>query len=313
MTNRDLPSCCVPSSGADEPTRSPEVRQSIQADVVHEECVLSGIFQMGDAFREGRKDDGEGPLHRVNISSFAIDLVCVTVQQFAAFVEDTGFVTTAERRGSSAVFHLAVAARSDDVLGDLGMPWWLDVCGADWRHPFGPLSDSEALLDHPVVHVSHDDARAYCFWAGRALPTEAEWEFAARGGLDGRRYAWGDELHPSGEHRANIWQGVFPTFNSGEDGFRATAPVKAFPPNGHGIYQTAGNVWEWCADWFDPGYYTVSPTQDPAGPADGAERVLRGGSYLCHASYCDRYRVSARSRNTPDATAGNIGFRTVRR
>jgi len=268
---------------------------------------------MGDHFAEGYAEDGEGPVHAVDLAPFAIDVDCVTVRQFAAFVEQTGWATEAERQGFSAVFQLAVMARNADVIGPMGVPWWLAVRGADWRHPFGPLSSADDFLDHPVVHVSHGDALAYCAWAGRDLPTEAEWEYAARGGLSGRRFAWGDDLMPEGRHRANIWQGAFPLFNSGEDGWRATAPSGSFEPNGFGLHQTAGNVWEWCRDWFSPGYYAVSPSDNPQGPATGEERVMRGGSFLCHASYCNRYRVAARSSNTPNSSASNIGFRTVGR
>lgn len=312
MDEMGEPSCC----GAARPTKETPPHPPLSygdGHPVHADVRLEGCFEMGDPFGEARAQDGETPVHKVCVGPFRIDKACVSVEQFDAFVAATGYATDAERRGSSAVFHLAVAARKSDVLGDLGMPWWLDVRGADWRHPFGPLSDAADARDHPVVHVSHADALAYCAWAGRDLPTEAEWEFAARGGLARRRYAWGDELLPDGEHRANIWQGVFPTFNSAADGYRATAPVLAFPPNGYGLHQMAGNVWEWCGDWFDADYYRISPGRDPQGPDAGSERVLRGGSYLCHASYCDRYRVAARSRNEPAATAGNIGFRTVRR
>ena len=201
---------------------------------------------MGDQFAEGYVEDGEGPVHAVDLAPFVIDIDCVTTRQFAKFVEETGWLTEAERQGFSGVFQLAVMARNADVIGPMGVPWWLAVRGADWEHPFGPLSSADELLDHPVVHVSHGDALAYCAWAGRDLPSEAEWEYAARGGLVGKRYAWGDELMPDGRHRANIWQGAFPLFNSGEDGWRATAPVGSFEPNGFGLHQTAGNVWEWC-------------------------------------------------------------------
>jgi formylglycine-generating enzyme required for sulfatase activity len=166
------------------------------------------------------------------------------------------------------------------------------------------------LQDHPVVHISWNDAQAYCEWAGRALPTEAQWEAASRGGLDGARYPWGEERD---ETRMNIWQGVFPVENTLEDGYLTTAPVRSYDPNAYGLWQTVGNVWEWCADWWDPRYYAVSPENDPAGPIRGTVRVLRGGSYLCHDSYCNRYRNAARSSNTADSSMGNAGFRTVAR
>ncbi len=168
--------------------------------------------------------------------------------------------------------------------------------GAYWRHPEGPGSDLDGRWNHPVVHVSWHDASAYCAWTGVRLPTEVEWEYAARGGLEGARYPWGDELTPDGEYHCNIWQGVFPAHNTAEDGYVGTAPVDAFPANGYGLHNVSGNVWEWCADRFD---------------STGTRRAMRGGSYLCHDSYCNRYRVAARNANTPDSSSGNLGFRCV--
>ena len=164
-------------------------------------------------------------------------------------------------------------------------------------------------MDHPVVHVSWNDATAYCEWAGVRLPTEAEWEFAARGGLVRKRFAWGDELTPGGRHMCNIWQGKFPTENRALDGHEGAAPAVSYEPNGYGLYNVAGNVWEWCADWFSPTFHVEGPRQDPKGPPEGPARVTRGGSYLCHRSYCNRYRIAARSSNTPDSATGNTGFR----
>jgi formylglycine-generating enzyme required for sulfatase activity len=267
---------------------------------------------MGDAFGEGYPTDGETPVHEVRLTGFRIDATTVTNEMFAAFVETTGYKTEAEQYGSSAVFHLLSTAADEAVLGAAaGAPWWLNVGGADWAHPTGPSSNWQHIPDHPVVHVSHNDAAAYCGWAGRRLPTEAEWEYAARGGLDGMRYAWGNELTPGGEHRCNIWQGTFPSTNTLEDGHLGTAPARTFKPNGYGLYEMAGNVWEWCADWFLPKYYRNSPADNPQGPTIGSGRVMRGGSYLCHDSYCNRYRVAARTSNTPESSSGNCGFRTV--
>ena len=275
------------------------------------QLVLSGgRFRMGDAVGEGYEADGEGPVHSVDLTAFHIDATTVTNAQFATFVKETGYETDAERFGVSAVFHLAFSGSNADVVQRVtGAPWWLAVRGATWRSPEGPGSQVATRSNHPVVHVSWGDAQAYCSWAGKRLPTEAEWEFAARGGLEAARFPWGDELTPQDRWRCNIWQGSFPTTNTGADGYLTTAPVKSYPPNGFGLHQTSGNVWEWCSDWFGPDYYQTSPGADPPGPSTGTARVLRGGSYLCHSSYCHRYRVAARSSSTPDSTAGNVGFR----
>ncbi len=310
MTSAPAHACCTPSPPAGAaPARSgvPRTRGRHHAEEV---TIPGGTFVMGDQHGDGRPEDGETPVHEVLLPEFRIDATCVTNDDFAAFVAGTGYRTDSERFGFSAVFHLAVRARPFDVLGRAtGTPWWRTVRGADWAHPGGPLSDLDGLGDHPVVHVSWNDAQAYCAWAGRRLPTEAEWERAARGGIVGARYPWGDDLGP--EWRCNIWQGRFPSHNTLDDGYLTTAPVRTYEPNGYGLWQTAGNVWEWCADWYDPGYYAVSAEADPQGPGTGSARVLRGGSYLCHDSYCNRYRVAARSSNTPDSAMGNAGFRTA--
>jgi len=192
-----------------------------------------------------------------------------------------------------------------------GAQWWLGVDGASWKEPEGPGSTIDGRLDHPVIHISWNDAEAFCAWSGTRLPTEAEWEYAARGGLDQNRYAWGDELMPDGKHHCNIWQGTFPEKNSKADGYLATAPVDAYEPNGFGLYNVSGNVWEWCGDWWSPGPHPTENVVDPMGPDTGDGRVMRGGSYLCHKSYCNRYRVGARSTNTPDSSTGNMGFRVA--
>nr|WP_200830018.1 formylglycine-generating enzyme family protein [Microbacterium sp. SLBN-154] len=272
----------------------------------------SGSFTMGDASGDRNPADGETPLHEVRLEGFSIDATTVTNDDFSRFIEATGYVTEAESFGFSAVFHLALAAPREDLMGPVpAAPWWVGVRGADWAHPGGRDSSIVGLGDHPVVHVSWNDAQAYCDWADRRLPTEAEWEYAARGGLAGAKYPWGDDEVDDGGWRANIWQGEFPRVNTRDDGYLTTAPVRSFEPNGYGLWQSVGNVWEWCQDWFDPGYYRRSPVDSPAGPDRGGARVLRGGSYLCHISYCNRYRNSARSQNTPDSSMGNAGFRTV--
>jgi sulfatase modifying factor 1 len=274
--------------------------------------VPAGRFLMGDHFGEGYPADGETPVHAVRLDGFSMDATTVTVDDFRRFVEQTAYVTEAERFGFSAVFHLELRARRLNPAGANPVPgtaWWVTVPGACWHAPLGP--GSRADEDHPVVHVSWNDAQAYCAWAGRRLPHEAQWEYAARGGLQGHRYAWGDELVPGGEHHCNIFQGRFPVENTIDDGFLSTAPVRTFPANGFGLFQMAGNVWEWCQDWFLPRYYRRSPEENPPGPPFGEGRVMRGGSFLCHDSYCNRYRVAARSRNSPDSSSSNCGFRTV--
>jgi sulfatase modifying factor 1 len=279
---------------------------------VEQRSIPAGTFTMGDSSGDENPADGEVPQHPVTLESFSIDATTVTNDDFASFVNATGYATEAETFGFSAVFHLVVQAPRGDVMGPAsGTPWWIGVRSADWAHPGGQDSSISGIGDHPVVHVSWNDAQAYCAWAGRRLPTEAEWEYAARGGLDQTKYPWGDEKVDAGGWRANIWQGDFPLSNTLEDGFFTTAPVRTFQPNGYGLWQPVGNVWEWCQDWFDPGCYRRSPEHSPTGAAMGAARVLRGGSYLCHISYCNRYRNSARSQNTPDSSMGNAGFRTV--
>nr|WP_268751232.1 formylglycine-generating enzyme family protein [Enteractinococcus helveticum] len=273
----------------------------------------SGKFWMGDHWDEGYAQDGEGPVHEVELGGFLIGSTAVTNEQFAFFVRETGYQTTAEQYGTSAVFYAAFQGRRSDVINRVtGVPWWLTVQGANWRHPNGPASSFEGKDDHPVVHISWQDALAYCHWAEARLPTEAEWEYAARGGFDAKRFAWGNELLLNGKWNCNIWQGHFPKENAAEDGYLTTAPAKTYQPNGYGLWQMTGNIWEWCQDWFATDYYSSGPpVWEPQGPDSGTHRVLRGGSYLCHSSYCNRYRVAARSKNTPDSTSGNIGFRVV--
>jgi formylglycine-generating enzyme required for sulfatase activity len=252
---------------------------------------------MGTDDADGFPEDDEGPVREVTVAPFAIDPYCVTGARFAEFVEATGYRTDAERFGWSYVFAKFLPGRVRKTAPrPQRTPWWCGVPGAYWRHPEGPDSDLDGRWDHPVVHISWHDANAYCRWAGGRLPTEAEWEYAARGGLDQARYPWGDELTPGGEHRCNIWQGRFPVHDTAEDGYAGTAPVDAYRPNGYGLHNTSGNVWEWCADPFAEGL---------------PERSMRGGSYLCHESYCNRYRVAARTANTPDSSSGNLGFRCV--
>lgn len=302
--------CCVPRVDREAEDAFSRVAAQGQRSTRGQVRIPGGWFAMGDAFDEGYPADGETPVHELELSSFLIDATAVTNTSFATFVKDTGYVTEAEELGVSAVFHLAFRGDAADVLHRIAeVPWWLAVRGANWRHPEGPGSDVARRQNHPVVHVSWNDAMAYCAWAGKRLPTEAEWEYAARGGLQRARFPWGDELTPRGKWQCNIWQGEFPASNTLEDGYLTTAPVNSFRANDYGLHQMAGNVWEWCADWYDADYYAASPALDPQGPEKGEARAMRGGSFLCHHSYCHRYRVAARSSNTPDSASANTGFR----
>nr|WP_188496908.1 formylglycine-generating enzyme family protein [Pullulanibacillus pueri] len=275
--------------------------------------IPGGDFMMGTNSGEGFPADGEGPMRKVTVKPFYIDACTVTNAQFKAFVEATGYQTEAEVFGDSFVFYHFISKETLEKYAQPvpGIPWWRAVKGAYWRQPEGPDSNIEERLDHPVIHVSWNDALAYCRWSGKRLPTEAEWEYAARGGLEQKRYPWGDELTPNGEHYCNIWQGEFPRLNTEDDGYAGTAPAKSFHPNGFGLYNVSGNVWEWCSDWFSRSIHRRGGRENPQGPETGSARVMRGGSYLCHHSYCNRYRVAARSSNTPDSSTGNIGFRCV--
>lgn len=274
--------------------------------------IPGGDFLMGAKDEEGFKSDGEAPIRKTNLSPYYIDAYAVTNGEFLTFVRETNYRTEAEIYGWSFVFYKLLSTASNLEIQQVpSIPWWYAVTGACWLRPEGPDSSIDQRMDHPVVHVSWNDALAFCQWAGKRLPTEAEWEMAARGGLVQRKFPWGDILMPDGKHYCNIWQGSFPDENTEEDGFMGTAPSKSFPPNGFGLYNVSGNVWEWCSDWF-----TSSPSEysavNPIGPDSGDVKVTRGGSYLCHHSYCNRYRVAARSSNTIDSSAGNMGFRCVK-
>lgn len=309
------PGCCAPSAGRGSAGAEMRLRAPDAGSTAGMVRIEAGTFLMGAEGPECWLADGEGPVREVTLSDFWMDRTTVTNEKFAEFVGATGYVTEAERHGWSFVFHNQIPkAHRKQMKFDtvMGLSWWAKVEKADWRKPGGPGTNLRKKADHPVVHVSWHDAATYAQWAGKRLPTEAEWECAARGGLVQQRYPWGDDLTPGGKHYCNIWQGRFPEEDTGDDGWAGTAPVRSFPANGFGLHQMAGNVWEWCADWFSAGWHlrTGETTRiNPSGPAGGTARVIRGGSYLCHESYCNRYRVGARTGNTPDSSTGHQGFR----
>lgn len=270
-------------------------------------------FWMGNDDNNAYPADGEGPPRKVTCDSYAISAYAVTNEQFTEFVSQTGYISDAEKCGWSFVFHLFIDEEKRAGLSiPEGLPWWLQLSGANWAEPEGPGSGICDRMNHPVTHVSWNDAAAYCQWANARLPTEAEWECAARGNRSEQRYPWGDVLEPGGQHRCNIWQGDFPNTNTAEDGYSGTAPVNAYQPNGLGLYNTCGNIWEWCADWFSPNYHRVTRNENPIYMVPTGVRSIRGGSFLCHASWCNRYRVAARSAISPDTSTSHCGFRVAR-
>ncbi|MCU0817305.1 MAG: formylglycine-generating enzyme family protein [Cypionkella sp.] len=271
--------------------------------------IPAGFCDIGAA-RSAYAADLDSPRRRVRLGAFQIGATAVTNRLFAQFIAESGYVTTAERTGWSFVFHLFLPDAKAHPRHPPALPWWRLVDGADWAHPEGPGSHLTGRMDHPVVHVSWHDAAAFARFTGTRLPSEAEWEYAARGGLKHRKFPWGDQMIPDGQHRHNTWQGAFPMENTAEDGHAGTAPAQSYAANAYGLYNMTGNVWEWVADWFGPlPAPQMPPLANPKGPDSGPGRVMRGGSHLCHASYCARYFVHSRSHNTPDSTTGHIGFR----
>ncbi|HEV7222505.1 MAG TPA: SUMF1/EgtB/PvdO family nonheme iron enzyme [Pirellulales bacterium] len=287
-----------------------------------------GKYSMGSAY----EPFGDArPIHAVELDGFWMDKHPVTNRQFAAFVEATDYVTVAELKPEAKDFpdvppealvpgSLVFVPSEGPVPLDNIARWWAFLPGASWRHPEGPESDIEGREDHPVVQVCFFDAEAYAEWAGKRLPSEAEWEYAARGGLTQKPYVWGDEFRPDGRFMANSWQGRFPYQNTKQDGWTRTSPVGTFAANGFGLFDMAGNVWQWCSDWYRPDYYANSPAKDPQGPIDSFDphepgipkRVQRGGSFLCSDQYCSRYMPGGRGKGALDTGASHIGFRCVR-
>jgi sulfatase modifying factor 1 len=282
-------------------------------DTEHMVLLPDGEFLMGSEDRLAYPADGEGPVRRIRVASFWIDACAVTNDEFARFVEETGYVTECERFGWSFVFAGLLPDDDRPSRGVARAPWWRQIEGASWRHPEGPGSDLEGREHHPVVHVTWNDGEAFASACGKRLPTEAEWEYAARGGLDQKPYPWGDDLEPKGQHRMNVWQGSFPRENTCADGYYGTCPVDAFPPNEHGLYNMTGNTWEWCADWFSRDFHLRDRHRNPRGPQTGTHKSVRGGSYLSHVSHSRRYRVSARNARLPDWSSGNLSFRCATR
>ena len=305
--------------------------------------IPGGEFSMGGAVpSEGvctpatmhSMDDAQ-PIHRVYVNGFWMDTNDVSNLEFAKFVQATGYITVAERTPTKEEFPTAppenlvagsivfTPTRGPVPLNDL-FQWWSYVPGANWRHPTGPGSNLRGREKYPVVQVAYEDAVAYAKWAGKRLPTEAEWEFAARGGQTGKTYAWGDEFHPGGKWMANIYTGQFPYHDTGEDGYVGIAPCGQFPPNGYGLFDMAGNVWQWCSDWYRPDYYAQlvaagGVARNPQGPPasydpghDRPRRVQRGGSFLCTDQYCTRYMMGTRGKDDIDTSCNHVGFRCVK-
>ena len=312
--------CCGPdaTSALTREPRSRERPEAIDSVVVNATIsgsmisIAGGRTAIGQDDPEGFASDGEGPARSVTLSPYRIGATTITNAQFAEFTGATGYQTGAERSGESFVFYLQVPlparATVRRVIKDL--PWWLIVPGACWRTPWGPGSDWQTIARHPVVHVNWHDAVAFCEWAGAALPSQAQWEHAARGGETGQRYPWGDVFEPDGLRRCNTWQGRFP--NQPAPGWQpATVAVDHFPPNGYGLFNTSGNVWEWCADWFNADYHRATADIDPVDQRPSGRRSQRGGSFLCHDSWCNRYRTAARGANSPSSSTSHTGFRVV--
>ena len=312
MGNKLKP-CCLPSNSISSKNHVSNLDFELNVktntdDMVH----IGGSFLMGTNDQEQFRLDGENPIRKIHVDEFYIDIKTVPNRDFKEFIDKTGYKTDADKFGWSFVFYKFISRRISSEVKEAvsGAEWGRKVEGASWNHPEGPGSNIKNRMDHPVVHVSWNDAQAYCNWSGKRLPTEAEWEFSASGGLEQNKYPSANTLTPKGEYKCNIWQGIFLDKNTKSDGYESTAPSLSFEPNGYGIYNASGNVWEWCSDWFTATHIKNDMTQkNPKGPKTGTTKVTKGGSYLCHDSYCNRYRVSARTATTPDTSTGHTGFR----
>ena len=287
---------------------SPERQRKLRNSLI---LIPGGFFDMGCRVSTF-SDDNDSPRRKVYVSNFRISPYAVSNADFATFVDQTGYQTIAEREGWSFVFQSFLYDLTKYPNFARTAPWWRYVDGACWSAPEGPGSNLDKRQNHPVTHIAWYDAMAYCHWSGLRLPFEAEWEFAARGGLSRKKFPWGNELVPKGKHYMNTWQGKFPNLNTEDDGWYGTAPTDAFPPNGFGLFNMTGNVWEWVQDFYGPRPSPKRlPERDPKGPANGTQRIQRGGSYLCHESYCDRYHVHSRIPSEPTNSAGHSGFRVA--
>ncbi|MCA9035344.1 MAG: formylglycine-generating enzyme family protein [Planctomycetaceae bacterium] len=332
-----------PVDGATDPSSSTEAPVLVDEPVSKDPRLKGMVWVPGGSFEMGSRDGApdEMPVHTVQLDGFWMDKYEVTNRDFQAFVDATGYVTTAEQppklrsidpesnlkdiaileefNQPGSICSLQLSSR-DDIDPEKGAySWWQYVAGADWKHPEGKESNIDDRQNHPVVHVSWLDVQEYCQWAGKTLPSEAQWEYAARGGRQNQTYPWGKERNPDGKWLHNIWQGEFPVTNTEADGFRQTSPVGAFPANEFGLFDMSGNVWEWCADYYQPAYYTESPIRNPPGPSKSFDpqepgiikRVQRGGSFMCSEQYCVGYRVSSRMKGEQDTGAFHTGFRCV--